>query len=95
VSRPRVVAILAVIAVLTLVAGSFASFAPTGRAQEPTPTPPSAPSIGEAAQPDGTLPDDPQIQLVQIASGFADPVNVANAGDGSGRIFVVERIGRI
>ena len=58
-------------------------------AQEPPKTP------DEVAQPGGDLPGDPQIQLVKVAEGFEDPINVANAGDGSGRIFVVERIGRI
>ncbi len=32
---------------------------------------------------------------MKVADGFKDPINLANAGDGSGRIFVVERIGRI
>jgi glucose/arabinose dehydrogenase len=54
---------------------------------------PSSPE--QVAQPGGDLPGDPQIQLVKVADGFEDPINVANAGDGSGRIFVVERIGRI
>ncbi len=52
-------------------------------------------TIDAVATPGGTLPGNPQIALVQIADGFLDPVNVANAGDGSGRIFVVERAGRI
>ncbi len=43
----------------------------------------------------GTLPGNPAIQLVQVASGLVDPINIANAGDGSGRVFVVERVGRI
>ena len=43
----------------------------------------------------GTLPGNPAIQLVQVAGGLVDPINIANAGDGSGRLFVVERIGRI
>jgi glucose/arabinose dehydrogenase len=47
------------------------------------------------AQPGGSLPGNPEIALVKVADGFNDPVNVANAGDGTGRIFVVERIGRI
>ena len=42
-----------------------------------------------------TLPGDPEIALVKVADGFLDPINVTNAGDGSGRIFVVERAGRI
>ena len=49
----------------------------------------------EVARPGGSLPGNPEIALVKIATGFKDPTNVANAGDGSGRIFVVERIGRI
>jgi glucose/arabinose dehydrogenase len=56
---------------------------------------PVAPSVADVAHPDGTLPGNPQIQLVQVADGLADPVNVANAGDGSGRLFIVERVGTI
>jgi len=52
-------------------------------------------SVDEVAQPGGQLPGNPEIALVKVADGFLDPVNVTNAGDGSGRIFVVERIGRI
>lgn len=35
----------------------------------------------------------PQIELQQIATGFARPVYVTHAGDGSGRVFVVEQAG--
>lgn len=52
-------------------------------------------SIDAVASPGGQLPGNPAIALVQIADGFLDPVNVTNAGDDSGRLFVVERIGRI
>ena len=37
----------------------------------------------------------PGLALVKIADGFNDPTNVASANDGSGRIFVVERVGRV
>ncbi len=37
----------------------------------------------------------PQISLVPLAGGFVLPVHVTHAGDGSGRIFVVEQAGRI
>jgi len=37
----------------------------------------------------------PQISLAVVARGFASPVHVTHAGDGRGRIFVVEQAGRI
>ena len=37
----------------------------------------------------------PQIQLVKVAGGFSQPTQVTNAGDASGRLFVVEQPGRI
>jgi glucose/arabinose dehydrogenase len=37
----------------------------------------------------------PQISLSTVAGGFTQPVHVTHAGDGSGRIFVVEQGGRI
>ncbi|MBM3735526.1 MAG: hypothetical protein FJW39_07035 [Acidobacteria bacterium] len=49
----------------------------------------------EVARPGGKLPGNPKIALVKIADGFLDPTNAASANDGSGRIFVVERLGKI
>lgn len=52
-------------------------------------------TVDEVAQVGGKLPGGPKIQLVKVADGLYDPINVTNAGDGSGRLFVVERVGRI
>jgi glucose/arabinose dehydrogenase len=83
-----------VFAVAMLLTGAFAAFATVSRAQDEA-TPPPAPSVAEAALPGGTLPGNPAIQLELVAGGLIDPVNVANAGDGSNRLFVVERTGTI
>lgn len=37
----------------------------------------------------------PSVALSQVATGFASPVYITNAGDGTGRVFIVERGGRI
>lgn len=48
----------------------------------------------QVARPGGRL-DIPQLALVKVADGFQDPTSVAAANDGSGRIFVTERVGRV
>jgi glucose/arabinose dehydrogenase len=50
---------------------------------------------GTTASPGGTLPGNPQIQLVKVAGGLLDPINVASPNDGSGRLFIIERQGTI
>jgi glucose/arabinose dehydrogenase len=58
--------------------------------------PPAVAPFGvSVATPGGDLPGDVAVQLVKVVEGLVDPVNVTHAGDGSGRIFVVERVGRI
>ena len=37
----------------------------------------------------------PELTLTRIAAGFSAPVHIAHAGDGSGRLFVVERAGLV
>ena len=37
----------------------------------------------------------PKVALVKVAGGFSQPLYAASAGDGSGRVFVVEKTGRI
>src|SRR5688572_26644085 len=61
----------------------------------PTPTPAQAPFAVPVATPGGQLPGAPAVQLIKVVDGLIDPVNVTSANDGSGRLFVVERIGRI
>lgn len=41
-----------------------------------------------------TLADDPQLMFTQVSSR-TNVVDIANAGDGSGRLFMVEQVGRI
>lgn len=41
------------------------------------------------------VPTGPHLQLQLVADGLARPVGLENAGDGSGRLFVVEQDGRI
>src|SRR6201988_4798217 len=52
-------------------------------------------SPAEVARPGGKVPGNPKVSLVKVADGFNDPVGVSVAGDGSGRVFVVERVGRV
>ena len=37
----------------------------------------------------------PRVLLVEVARGLDWPVHVTHAGDGSGRLFVVEQAGRV
>src|SRR5438046_8349146 len=62
---------------------------PVASAQQVPATP------ADVAQPGGKIPGAPKLALVKIADGFRDPVGVTAANDGTGRIFVVERIGRV
>lgn len=52
------------------------------------------PSADQVARPGGKL-DLPNLALVKVAEGFNDPTGVASANDGSGRLFVLERVGRV
>jgi glucose/arabinose dehydrogenase len=57
---------------------------PTPVPEDPTPTTPALPALESLT-----------LQLVPVVSGFDQPVYVTHAGDGSGRIFVVEQPGRV
>src|SRR3954453_6686790 len=89
---------LFVLLLVLLVSGIGLIQAPGGSpalAQDESQALPENPDFQGVATPNGTIPGNPKIQLVKVAGGLADPINVASANDGSGRSFVVERIGRI
>src|SRR3954451_8983067 len=52
-------------------------------------------NASEVARPGGTIAGGQKVALVKVADGFNDPVGVSVANDGSGRIFDVERVGRV
>ncbi len=52
-------------------------------------------SRAEVAEPGGRLPGIEPLVLVQVAYGLRDPTGVAAAHDGTGRLFVTERAGRV
>ena len=91
----------AAVAAMLLVACSSASGSPGGGAagtsSSPTPVPTAlitaTPLPTAAATPTAGRPG--HVALVRIASGLIGPIGVTNAGDGSGRLFVVQQRGQI
>ena len=107
--HPQLVA-LALIAVLAAGCGGPTPTPPASAAPATSPVPetaaPSPPSAGgpfasPAATPGaGSASDRPDLAAVHVTTepylgGFDQPVFVTSAGDGSGRLFVVEQAGRI
>ena len=81
--------------VLTLTIGSFV-VATAQDDQSGDYVPPTSSYEGvTVAHTGGEVGEGVEIQMVKAADGLFDPVNVASANDGSGRLFVVERFGRI
>ncbi len=81
---------VAFVIVVTLAAGCAPTLTPTARART------SASSSSSSSAPAASF--DPTGQTVAVAvtaSGLASPVDVTNAGDASGRLFVAEQAGRI
>lgn len=78
------------------------SDAPTGSLVEPQQIIPTETPVATATTeptatqlPEPTLPDPAGYAWVQVAGGFARPLLLIHAGDGSGRLFVVEQGGSI
>jgi glucose/arabinose dehydrogenase len=65
---------------------------PTPIESAPSPNPSSTPAL---ATPSGPSPDKGSFKFTRVASGLQSPVYLTGAGDGSGRLFIVEQIGRI
>jgi len=51
--------------------------------------------LGLVSAANAGIPVPPELELVPVASGLSTPVVVTNAGDGSNRLFIVEKVGRI
>ena len=70
-----------------------------GGGSGPTEGPTSAPTDGTPAPseepPERFDPEGVRLALTPVAQGFASPLLLTNAGDGTGRLFVVEQGGRI
>lgn len=90
--------------IATALAGTPASL-PTQPPATPesasTPPPPTTASVPTQPPPAPAQPEPPTasqmppIALQQIVAGFDRPLHITHAGDGSGRLFVVEKVGRI
>ena len=65
-----------------------------GLLASPVSAAPAPPTDAGAGAPDAAL-SSGQVQLQLITSGLSSPIGIANAGDGTGRLFVVEQGGTV
>ncbi len=79
--------LLTALLVGTFVLAPLLSWSDGARAQEATPVAPG--DQAGVAHLGGDLPGDPRIQLIEVAAGISNPVNIAFPPDDSGRIFSV------
>jgi glucose/arabinose dehydrogenase len=98
---------LGLVALAIVVAGCAAGPGPASPTPIPTTVPPpsstpstspTTPGVPSPVPSDGLAAGDPAgvaVSLEPIVEGLASPVAVRSAGDGSGRLFVVEQPGRI
>ena len=66
---------------------------PSGAPRETVSPGPSAPESGSTNPPLATGPE--ALHLERVVDGLEAPVGIANAGDGSGRLYVLEQAGRV
>ena len=86
--RPALIVILSAVLVGCTAASSVEPSAGGGAS---TSDEPSASIPGSTNPPLATGPDD--LRLERVVEGLNDPINIANAGDGSGRLFINEQAG--
>ena len=94
---------LAALLAAVFVIGGCAGSSPTSQvtptpAETPTQTPsplPTPTSTLPLATPTGPSADNSSFKFTRVATGLNSPVYVTDAGDGSGRLFIVEQAGRI
>jgi glucose/arabinose dehydrogenase len=71
----------------------------SGSSPESEPAPPTqestSPAAGSVTPSPSFDPSRVRVRLEQVGSGFTEPLLVAGAGDGSGRVFVLEKIGQV
>ena len=60
-----------------------------------TPTDTPTPGVTPTATPTATAVAWPELAFTPVAIGLSAPVHIAHAGDGSGRLFLVEQAGRV
>jgi glucose/arabinose dehydrogenase len=80
--------VAAAVALATVVGWPLAPVRPTAA----SPAPPFTSAAGSGAL---AAPSDARIKLSLVTSGLANPVFATTSGDGSGRLFIVEKPGRI
>src|SRR3989454_3551062 len=85
-----------------LFAVSCAGQPDTSQLRSPSPSPISSPTNSPSPTPSPPLASPTSatvrsgsFKLTRVAAGLKSPVYVTNAGDGSGRLFIVEQAGRI
>jgi len=80
----RIAVVSAVVAIGVVAAGRGGALLSVAARDAGRGTTGQAPDPGAAA-----------VAFEDVAGGFVRPVGIANAGDGSGRLFVIEKVGRI
>ena len=85
--------VLALLSVVFVACGGDEGPRPSGEGLRPTVT--ASPTTDRTGSDGRFDPDDVDLELERVAAGFESPLLVTHAGDGSGRLYVVEQSGLI